>query len=339
MNKRNILKTILQVFEFLIPIVVLFSLAGLSIDTVKYVGSVRKHFLINPPVLFVISAFLSYATGIIDVPRNYWWKRSPWKILQLQSKVLLPLFGLSYAVLLALENFHYSNYVFSKYHLNLRPLLNICWVELFLLLLPVIVRMGRSYLKKTSVQFRLLIKLKKEFIVVRLLEFFTPVIVLTSLTGLLMDTLKYVGFVQKHYFINPFALFGISILLNYLLVVIDISKNHWWSKPPWKTLQMQSKIMLPFFVIWYIIFLALEDFNYPNYVFSRYHLNLLPIFNLILLEFFILLLPRLALAAEKYLKRISIQLSLRRKVIGVWLIVLFFICLIVRAYFIQLPPQ
>jgi len=158
----------------------------------------------------------------------------------------------------------------------------------------------------------------------------TAFIVAGSLSALLIDTIKYSGFTQKHFLIDALTIFAIGIFLSYLLVVVELPKNYWWVRSPWKPIQTQSVVVLSFLVILYIILLSLESLNYPNYVFSKYAIDLIAFSRLIFGEFVVFLIPFLATKTKKYLERISKEIKLSEVTVGFGLVALLGICLIIR---------
>ena len=164
----------------------------------------------------------------------------------------------------------------------------------------------------------------------KILKFLTPLVVSISLLALSVDVVKYSGFIQKHFFIDTLILLGMGVLLSYFLMIIDLPINYWWLKNPFKLLQTQSKIILPVSVVLYIALFSLENLNYPNYVFSKYAIDLVAYGRFIFGEFVIFSIPFLAIQAKRHLVKISKELKLSEVVVGFGLVVLFTICLIVR---------
>lgn len=165
-----------------------------------------------------------------------------------------------------------------------------------------------------------------------ILEYFAPLVVFVSIVGMSLNTITYAGFTEKYFLFNPFLLFGISILLNYLIIVFDESKNYWWNKSLLKLLQRQSLLLFPTIFVIYVIFLGFEYLNYPNYVFSKFHFNLTQIVNVVWVELFLAILPTLVPKIEYSLKEISKQLRLKKEVVGICIILLFCVCFGVILY-------
>jgi hypothetical protein len=168
---------------------------------------------------------------------------------------------------------------------------------------------------------------KKIFVILR---FLTVFVVVVSLAVLFIDTVKYSGFTQKHFFIDALTIFGIGIFLIYTLLVLESPKNYWWTVRPWKLIQTQSVIVFPLSVVLYIILLSLESLNYPNYVFSMYSIDLIAFTRFIFAELVLFLMPFLATQTKKYLEEIAKELKLSEVTVGFGFMVLFVICLVVR---------
>jgi len=164
--------------------------------------------------------------------------------------------------------------------------------------------------------------------VLSLAENTAPFLFTLSLFALFIDTIKYSGFIEKHFYIGGVPLFSMGFVLNYILVLYDNPENYWWKNKTFKIVQTQSKIILPVTFVFYLIFQLMESYYYPNYVFSNYHLDVSMLLNIIWCELFIFILPALSVNAKKYLLQISKELKLSEKVIGFGLLAILFICLI-----------
>lgn len=94
-------------------------------------------------------------------------------------------------------------------------------------------------------------------------KLFLPIIILFSFMCLLTDTIKYPGFVGKHFFVDA------KIFLAISLTLIIFSKNRikaLFNKANFLILLISTASL--------ILFSILEAYNYSNYVLSKFHLNL-----------------------------------------------------------------
>lgn len=93
--------------------------------------------------------------------------------------------------------------------------------------------------------------------------YFTVLIIMFTYGCLLVDTFKYPGFIGKHFLIDA------KIFLSIPITLLIISKN----KVNKFLLKLNGLIIL-FSSIVLLTFSILEATNYPNYVLSKYHFNL-----------------------------------------------------------------
>jgi hypothetical protein len=93
-----------------------------------------------------------------------------------------------------------------------------------------------------------------------------------------LDTIFYTGFTQNHIYINS----GLFLLLYLAFILILNTLNIKTYSKNLKTIN--NKFIFPFLIIAYAIILYLEKTNYPNFVFTRLHINRLDLFNLVALS-------------------------------------------------------
>lgn len=82
---------------------------------------------------------------------------------------------------------------------------------------------------------------------------------------LLLDTIKYPGFIGKHFFIDAKIFFAFSVILLFL------------QTPKSRLLNFLSKInflVMVMLLLAYATFSVLEGINYPNYVLSKFHFSM-----------------------------------------------------------------
>lgn len=105
-------------------------------------------------------------------------------------------------------------------------------------------------------------------------KFFLPLIILFTYGCLLIDTIKYPGFVGKHFFIDA------KIFLAVSTVLIIFSKN--------KIKSLFNKLNLFILLVstaGLVLLTFLEAYNYPNYVLSKFHLNLVGLVYVLIFSF------------------------------------------------------
>lgn len=81
-----------------------------------------------------------------------------------------------------------------------------------------------------------------------------------------LETFFYQGFIQKHFFLNPYTLLQIYILLSLIIF--------FFIKPNFNRFILKiNSILLLFSTVFYFLFFYLEKFTYKNFVFTHTHLN------------------------------------------------------------------
>lgn len=101
------------------------------------------------------------------------------------------------------------------------------------------------------------------------------IIVLINLTfiALLVEAYKYKGFLFKHFFINTDMLVGLVFVVGILVITISKEKNDKYiSKIKKFSIKYIELFLLPLIAL-YLVLNIQNDLNYPNYVFSRYHIQ------------------------------------------------------------------
>lgn len=81
-----------------------------------------------------------------------------------------------------------------------------------------------------------------------------------------LESILYLGFVQKHFFVNPYILLFIySLFFNIYFFVQFLSLK--------KILNSFNNILLPITTILYFLFYYLEKITYKNFIFTKTHIN------------------------------------------------------------------
>lgn len=108
-----------------------------------------------------------------------------------------------------------------------------------------------------------------------------PFVTAVSMALLLIESVTYPGFILKHLFVNP----NIIVMLNVIQISIyTFTKINTVTENKLQNLVFNlTYLLLPVFIIIYIILLSLETKNYPNYIYSTIHLNLDSFFKALIL--------------------------------------------------------
>ncbi len=117
-----------------------------------------------------------------------------------------------------------------------------------------------------------------------------------SSVGILIETFTYSGLIKSHFYLDP------RILVLFCVLIAALNLLH--KRPdqlPKNFIKLNNFILLPFFTITTLIFTILELINYPNYVFSTFHIHYDSIFYFLILSFSIFLfsLNRKKISANK----------------------------------------
>ncbi len=147
---KKAFKGMLSFSKLLAAVSILLSFFGFLLEAATYTGFFEKHFYVNPWNAFWGFLVVNYFLIVIDKRNNYWWKRGVLRLLQTQSKWILPVFVVIYVLLVYSESVHYPNYVFSEYHINFPSILNVVYLELFLFFLPRIAVIEETYVRLVS---------------------------------------------------------------------------------------------------------------------------------------------------------------------------------------------
>lgn len=110
-----------------------------------------------------------------------------------------------------------------------------------------------------------------------------PYLIIFTYSLLIIEMFTYPGFLRKYLLLNSHLFVFITLLI--LIFVAALENFQLFSNQ----IQMQivmnlSKLFLPVLILIYIIFIAEEQRNFPNYVFSRYHIHYQQIEYLLLLN-------------------------------------------------------
>lgn len=108
-----------------------------------------------------------------------------------------------------------------------------------------------------------------------------PVLVGITYTFLFLEVFTYSGFIQK-YFIFPVSLFVLLILGVYLLGNVLAFNKQLPPKPLiYKFTEVMNFLFIPSLFLLYFISLRVNLSHYDNYVFSKYHLNVSALGNIL----------------------------------------------------------
>lgn len=105
-------------------------------------------------------------------------------------------------------------------------------------------------------------------------------LILTAATFFLslLDTYFYPGFSQKHFNLNPDLILLTWISITLLVSIINNNIFYDWFK------KINNRFLFPFLLIFYGIILFFEKNNYPNFVFTFFHVHRLLLLNLVIIS-------------------------------------------------------
>jgi len=112
-----------------------------------------------------------------------------------------------------------------------------------------------------------------------------------------VETIKFPGFIGKHFFIDTKVYFALVILL----LLISSARS--------KLLKLILKINLWVLILTltvYLIFAFIEASNYPNYVFSTYHINMSGLFYVLLFGFSLFVIGKTGVKKSEFIKSKSL---------------------------------
>lgn len=107
---------------------------------------------------------------------------------------------------------------------------------------------------------------------------FCSLLTILCFSLIFLDSIFYNGFTQNHIYINS----GLFLLIYLAFILILNTLNIKTYNKKLKTIN--NKYIFPFLIIAYATILYLEKTNYPNFVFTKLHINRLDLFNLVALS-------------------------------------------------------
>lgn len=106
--------------------------------------------------------------------------------------------------------------------------------------------------------------------IVHKLNFFIPIVLYFALFLILVEAVIYPGFLSKYIFFNSKHIAFFSFLVSMFLVYFDNLKRNTITN----TLFSLNYLMVPIFISSYFLLVIEENNNFPNYVFSVYHIHI-----------------------------------------------------------------
>lgn len=101
-----------------------------------------------------------------------------------------------------------------------------------------------------------------------------PLIGIISVVSLLIESFKYKGFIFKHIYIHSDLLIVFTFISGVFFVLYPPKKSiSFWKKRMLQLFRYIYLVLLPLALSSYFYFTFVEEMNYPNYVFTRYHIQ------------------------------------------------------------------
>lgn len=91
---------------------------------------------------------------------------------------------------------------------------------------------------------------------------------------LFMELVTYRGFIAKYVFIDPRILVIISVMSLLYVFFENIKKTVPLSKQIEYVFELNKLLLAPLFISYYLL-ISIEDYYYPNYLYSNFHINAL----------------------------------------------------------------
>lgn len=109
--------------------------------------------------------------------------------------------------------------------------------------------------------------------ILNLANIFFPILMGITLMALVLDIYKYLGFFQKHFFIDSLTLFNLLLCLGLVVIIFPVDKSIPIVSDLEKRFERLNIIFLPFLIILYLYFNNLLAKRGLNYVFAEYHIQ------------------------------------------------------------------
>jgi len=102
-----------------------------------------------------------------------------------------------------------------------------------------------------------------------------PYLFVLSFVFILLETYTYPGYLRKVLFINAATFSGLVVLLNFVNVIFSylFTKKKNLVSYQDKLFFGMNRLLLPVFFFFSLLFEYLEKNNFPNYIFSNYHIH------------------------------------------------------------------
>jgi hypothetical protein len=123
--------------------------------------------------------------------------------------------------------------------------------------------------------------------ILKLNSFIFPFLVPLTYFFLSLETYSYIGFLRKFFLVDSRFFLGLCVISAF---GVNFAKFFYQEKKEDGFLSFVFKsnfVLTPLFLVFYFILITLENKNYPNYIFSTYHLQPDNFFNLVILGIFL----------------------------------------------------
>lgn len=127
-------------------------------------------------------------------------------------------------------------------------------------------------------------------------QFVLPVVIAFTYTSLLLDTIKYPGFIGNHFLIDAKVYFAIAITL----LLLSDTKSKLMD-----FILKTNRFFLPVISLVYLVFSLLEGANYTNYVLATFKFHLAGMVQIFLFSLSIFLVDKFKDIIPKYVKRFN----------------------------------
>ncbi len=261
MNRKKLIRIFKQVVFFnkvVFPYLAVLTFFSLSIETYTYIGFLRKNIFLDSRILLYISLLSGLLTLLLRVEDR---KFEPGRLIENVSsfnKLLFPVILVFFILMMAVEGRNYTNYVFSNYHIQPQ---NFIYVVLFSFYLLIIEQVKKQEIKHTK-------KKRPLSQIIKILgDNFYSIWFLTYLFALL-ETFTYPGILK----VSVFTPIFFTLVSGFMHLKLIGSKEKVKSSFIAGLLTLGNKILIPTLIVLFIYFSALESINYPNYVFTYFHI-------------------------------------------------------------------
>ena len=290
--KNEHLNRLLRLNNYAFPFLVFLSYFFLSIESITYTGFLLKHIFIDAKI-FAIITLISMA--LVCFCGNVWRNKNnkfAISFVFITNLLLSPILIILYYILTIIEKNHYSNYVYSTFHLQPN---NFTYLVLFNLVTAFLFFAGYVFQETKNIDIEkdgLKVMFKDTIFPIKVADlskisnYIFQILVLLTYLFLFIETYTYSEFLWKHLLLNSKLFAAITILFG---VAVHLNKKEKSLKYLRRAFFLFNIILSPLLIVSYVAMLFLENIHYSNYVYSTFHLQLesfvyLVIFNAVIIS-------------------------------------------------------